>query len=606
MKAYDEMKKAYMKGWKTWDNASVLSYVYMPDGVGIQLGLKDYHQKKLLKYALIGESEANGIVIPYAHTYDGSYIESRLIWHNNTLLIQAGTVDDDLVILVTPEKQPQKPSSLLIAGTVLWNRSGYVYKMEENEEEQIVLKSKEREIRIYTTAEHNGEVFAELTTPYLSVSLSEAIGISSGKKRTIEEIKTILADRRLQWEENKAKYGELAECYNAMQTCLAWDTIYNPQEDVPITTVSRIWNRDRGGYVLFCWDTYFGAIMEAIDEKELAYCNAIEMTKALTPAGFIPNYSSQDLTKSYDRSQPPVGSMVCLRIYEKYKETWFLEEVYENLVTWNQWFWDYRKTVNGLLTWGSDPYEVSPKIVVNKNGVNDRQGAAWESGLDNSPMYDGIIFDKERHQLLLDDVGLSGLYLQDCRSLAKIAEVLGDTEKAKSLNERAEILEERMEELWDESFGMYLNRRTDTGELQYRLTPFHFHALFSKKAGQARAERMIEEHMKNPEEFWGEYVLPSITRNDPAYPDNTYWRGRIWAPMNYLVYLALLEYDLPEVRRELAEKSRNLLMKEWLREGHVHENYNAENGEGCDVQNSDRYYHWGGLLALIALMESFS
>jgi glycogen debranching enzyme len=44
---------------------------------------------------------------------------------------------------------------------------------------------------------------------------------------------------------------------------------------------------------------------------------------------------------------------------------------------------------------------------------------------------------------------------------------------------------------------------------------------------------MITEHLRNPDEFWGEWVLPSIARNDPAYPDQTYWRGRIWAPMNF-------------------------------------------------------------------------
>ncbi len=29
-------------------------------------------------------------------------------------------------------------------------------------------------------------------------------------------------------------------------------------------------------------------------------------------------------------------------------------------------------------------------------------------------------------------------------------------------------------------------------------------------------------------------ILPSIARNDVAYKDNVYWRGRIWGPMNFL------------------------------------------------------------------------
>jgi hypothetical protein len=30
-------------------------------------------------------------------------------------------------------------------------------------------------------------------------------------------------------------------------------------------------------------------------------------------------------------------------------------------------------------------------------------------------------------------------------------------------------------------------------------------------------------------------------------------------------------------------------MKEWLENGHVHENYNGDTGEGCDATNSDKF-----------------
>ncbi len=105
-------------------------------------------------------------------------------------------------------------------------------------------------------------------------------------------------------------------------------------------------------------------------------------------------------------------------------------------------------------------------------------------------------------------------------------------------------------------------------------------------------------------EFYGEYMIPSISRNDPAFNDNDYWRGRIWAPMNFLVYLGLRNYDLPEARKILSDKSLELIMKDWNKDHHVYENYNAVTGEGADVSNSDGFYSWGGLLALIPLMEA--
>lgn len=144
--------------------------------------------------------------------------------------------------------------------------------------------------------------------------------------------------------------------------------------------------------------------------------------------------------------------------------------------------------------------------------------------------------------------------------------------------------------------------------LSHVLMPFGFAVTLGvKEYSDGHLFRMIREHFMNPEEFFGEWLLPSIARNDPAYPDQDYWRGRIWAPMNFLVYLALCRHDHPDARSArtiLAEKSEALLLKEWTEHGHVHENYCGDTGEGCNVQNSDRFYHWGALLGLIALMES--
>ena len=115
---------------------------------------------------------------------------------------------------------------------------------------------------------------------------------------------------------------------------------------------------------------------------------------------------------------------------------------------------------------------------------------------------------------------------------------------------------------------------------------------------------MMKEHLLNPEEFWGEYVIPSVPRNDPAFKNNDYWRGRIWAPLNFLVYMGLRNYDLSKECRQLSDKSEKLLLKSWLKDGYVFENYNATTGEGDDSVRSDKFYHWGALLGYITLIEN--
>ncbi|MCD6288920.1 MAG: hypothetical protein J7M34_00345, partial [Anaerolineae bacterium] len=269
---------------------------------------------------------------------------------------------------------------------------------------------------------------------------------------------------------------------------------------------------------------------------------------------------------------------------------------------WNRW-WAAHRNHQGLLCWGSDPYEPLVDAYFELHHAHDRQGAAFESGLDNSPMYDDVPFNPETHLMELADVGLNSLYVMDCDALADIARVLGRNDEAKELQQRAETFRHNLTSLWDEETGIFLNRRTDTGEYSYRLSPTNFYPLLARAATQEQAERMIREHFYNPNEFWGDWIMPSIARNDPAYPDQNYWRGRIWAPMNLLVYLGLRQYDLPRARADLATKSKELLLKEWRERSHVHENYNADTGEGCDVANSDRFYHWGGLLGLIAFIE---
>lgn len=49
MRSYETLKENISKGWQSWDNASVLSHIWMPEGIGIRLGFKDYTKDKFKK-----------------------------------------------------------------------------------------------------------------------------------------------------------------------------------------------------------------------------------------------------------------------------------------------------------------------------------------------------------------------------------------------------------------------------------------------------------------------------------------------------------------------------------------------------------------------------
>lgn len=42
--------------------------------------------------------------------------------------------------------------------------------------------------------------------------------------------------------------------HEATQEVIAWNVIYEPEKDRVVIPISRRWNVDRGGYVLFGWD----------------------------------------------------------------------------------------------------------------------------------------------------------------------------------------------------------------------------------------------------------------------------------------------------------------------------------------------------------------
>ena len=76
-----------------------------------------------------------------------------------------------------------------------------------------------------------------------------------------------------------------------------------------------------------------------------------------------------------------------LEIYKRHQERWFLAEVYDELLRWNRW-WPGARDTKGLLAWGSDDV---PQLV--DGTIHNFQAALYESGLDNSPMYDGVPFN---------------------------------------------------------------------------------------------------------------------------------------------------------------------------------------------------------------------
>ncbi len=602
---YELMKQGYIKGWHTWNVRSVLSHVHMPDGFALNVAFKEYREGHYLKETLVGRfvneygREPAETAFPGAHAFDESYTEMRVKWCDMEIKVESAVEDGQLMLLITPIRRQVRPAMLVLESGFLWGRPGYA----EAKGRSLLAHAPACEHAVYITGTPMEDANIPVQAACLCTVLDSPVAVSTGHPLPLEVVQARIFANREAHEKNCARFGEMGSMYSAMESALGWDTIYDARHNRVVSPVSRLWSIGSGGYVLFCWDNFFAGFMAGLGCKELAYSNLREILNEQTADGFVPNLAYATGQVSADRSQPPVGSTMLLETYRIFREKWIVEDMYPDLMRWNHWFYTHRMNPSGALCWGSEEIPVLFGNRWETEGVHGRYGAALESGLDNSPMYDDIPFNPETNRLELEDVGLTGLYILDCQSLMALAHLIGREEDVSLLHQRMEKAQKGLETLWDEENGFYYNRRTDTGAFSRRISPTNFYALFSPDVPPERQRRMADKHYYNPEEFYGEWMLPSIARNDPAYPEQNYWRGRVWAPLNFLVYLALMRTELEDVRHDLAEKSARLFMKEWTEHRHVHENYSAISGEGCDSGNSDKFYHWGALLCVIALAD---
>lgn len=393
--------------------------------------------------------------------------------------------------------------------------------------------------------------------------------------------------------------GWLQDAADGLVRAITWNTVWNPSTQQIVTPVSRDFFSSRQRPVVFEWDNFFCSMMAMTIDRSLAEANFTVLLQNETADGFVPNFEFPGDGNSDDRSEPPVGAYCLLKAYRASSlgstaaDRDLLSWAYPLLLRYHRWWFTARDGNNdGLLEWGT-------KL------DNNLQAAKYESGLDNSPMYDEAVFNNTSHTMQLDDVGLNALYAADAWALSQIAAELGLASDAQQLAAEYQATGERINsQLWNEQTGIYLNRSWD-GTFSTQLSPTLFYPLLAGIVPADRAARMAQAHLLNPSEFLQQFMLPSIAQNNPAYADQNYWRGRVWGPMNFLVAEGLRRYGLHQALGTLASSGLGLFLGEWQNKNHVHENYNAIIGSGDDtgLSESDPLYTWGALLAYVAMEQ---
>jgi hypothetical protein len=414
------------------------------------------------------------------------------------------------------------------------------------------------------------------------------------------KIDAILRQKSEEYAKRRPKVTGLFEgAPEAIGNSMFWNTLYASSNGLIFPSISRHWAINFGGWVVGEWDCFFGSLLTSLEDKAQTVAAIKAILLAESETGVVPNIAGGSGTTP-DRSQPPVGSFAVWKEYERFLDRDTLAWAYPRLVKWHEWWFRDRGdgqawrdgNRDGLLEWGSDRGS-TPSV----GGRGFFQAAKWESGMDDSPMYDEAAYDPKAYTMNLDDVGLNSLYALDAECLARIAAVLNNREDNERFTKEYEHMKQLVRErLWNDSDGLYENRFWD-GRFSKRLSPTNFYPMFAGIATPDQAERMVKEHLLNPKEFWGTYVAPTIARNDPAFEDQFYWRGDIWGPTNYMLYEGLDRYDFDKVALDYSGKNYALFMDDWKSNQHDNEQYHAWGGNG----GGDTHYTWGALLCLVAL-----
>lgn len=316
--------------------------------------------------------------------------------------------------------------------------------------------------------------------------------------------------------------------------------------------------------------------------------------------------------------QPPLHARAAWQIYEadptSRDTARFLNDVYPKLVAWHAYLLQRRNLGGTALVSIVHP---------------------WESGLDNSPMWDAplnrlddghssefvrrdtinvdasqrpsdrdyeryvalaaqyrdVAYDDSRlaqHGFVVEDPLFNAVLLDGERCLSRIADVIGAG--GKRHEETARALSEAMNaSLWDDEHGWFCGRDVIADSRLSDLTVSSLVPLLDPWLPRDRRERIID--VARSDAFAGgcAYPLPSVAIDSPSFDRRRYWRGPMWANTNWLVYLGARVADELSLARLVAEATLEAVSREGFREY-----FDPMSGEGLGAHE----FSWTAALAI--------
>lgn len=319
--------------------------------------------------------------------------------------------------------------------------------------------------------------------------------------------------------------------------------------------------QDRDGYIPYRVGAYFTRTFPA---------NGEQTTSA-------PFYSWTNLVVYNAADQSGVVGQEELRDY--------LQAAYESGKKFTDYLFKTRdKNGNGLLEWGGHTLLECVRDYL--NAVFDLLGKAPET----------------LNQL--EALDLSCMVVKEMRSLEKMAEILGMKNEAREWGQKVEELSRLINRyMWDEATGFYyhVHRHTMTFETPAgvslkRKEIIGFLPIWAGVAGKEHTEKLLQ-HLKNPDEFWRRFGIPTLSAADPYYDPQVLsccrWNGPVWITWVYPIFSGLIDAGYKDIAEEVLLKMESAMLFQLQRNHRLWESYSPD----FTQLSSPKNYIWDALIS---------
>jgi hypothetical protein len=359
---------------------------------------------------------------------------------------------------------------------------------------------------------------------------------------------------------------------------------------------------DRGGYTVpngrvypfqWNWDSAFVAIGFDTFDRNRAWQEVETLFKAQWADGFVPHIVFWQEDEGYfpgpnvwdtgrtpvtsGITQPPVAASMISILWNSAKMAGEegvyrsrLETLFDQLMAWHRWFRDHR-----------DPDQRGVVVAMHP----------WETGRDNSPEWDApgepidvsgvgeyvrrdtghldakmrpTKLEYDRYLALVQfgraqgwdhakisagnpfkvaDVGMSMMLLRANRDLLGLANELGRDSEAEELRAIIATAEAGIDWLWNSEKHAWCSRDLISGKSSGFITSASFLSFYAGLSDPAKDAAMLMHFARIGSKV--KYLMPSLDPEDPGFQMIRYWRGPVWAVVNFMIGQGLAEsgYD---------------------------------------------------------------